>query len=265
MKSSEIKIANNGEKKKMDPALKKKIVKAIAIGAATISTLVIAKKLYDKNKNKNKSKNPEEQLKEVSSQLRDAVNSLKKFKEKEYLTPSEKKTADDLCAKVFEHKLNISNLLLDMGHSYTSVSKIDSKNNDEMFKNNDIISKKAVHESVDELKSIFKIMETVEMCSTNSFTKVDATSVYEACANGEITVEERENQIKHIKDIALFETMILPTDSDNELDFVESVDELTPNEKLIRVQNVLYERCQSGDITEDKREELIALARECFN
>lgn len=79
--------------------------------------------------------------------------------------------------------------------------------------------------------------------------------LYENCAQGLITIEEREAAIEALKEsheneIALEEALLEE----------ELAVEASKHEKLEKVKKVLYEKCANNEISEDQREELISEA-----
>ena len=78
-------------------------------------------------------------------------------------------------------------------------------------------------------------------------------AIYEACYNGEITIEEREELLANLNDKKFFEETT---------DYEVVNEEMSNKEKFNRVKKALYERCNSGEIGFEERESLIAKARE---
>lgn len=80
-------------------------------------------------------------------------------------------------------------------------------------------------------------------------------ALYDECAKGAITIDEREEQINLLResfkeDAALEETLIEE----------ELATESSKHEKFTKVKKVLYEKCSKGEITEEQREDLISAA-----
>ena len=100
-------------------------------------------------------------------------------------------------------------------------------------------------------------------------TLVDA--LYNRCANGEISLEQRERLILKIN--SMYTESAMNNDTDPETTEViadvveESVEEpkqISPNEKYTMFKNLVYKKCSTGEITLEAREELLEKARNEF-
>ena len=79
--------------------------------------------------------------------------------------------------------------------------------------------------------------------------------LYEACSNGEITIQEREELLSELKE-ELFYT-------EETIDATISEDEnLTKQEKFDKIKKELYRKCSDNEISVEEREDLINKAKE---
>ena len=78
-------------------------------------------------------------------------------------------------------------------------------------------------------------------------------SIYEACANGEITLEEREELLVNLRD-----KKYLSEASDYEI----NDNSINNKERFEAIKLALYERCSNGELTVEQRESLINKAKE---
>lgn len=105
-------------------------------------------------------------------------------------------------------------------------------------------------------ENIMDIMEMVKKEINKKDNINEITALYESCANGEITVEEREESISKLKsDSYAYET-------DNEYK-TESTN-LTPHEIYDNIVSKLYERCSNNEISVSERELYIEKAKELY-
>jgi hypothetical protein len=110
-----------------------------------------------------------------------------------------------------------------------------SKLKDAADKKDKVEKSKVVKESVDKVYNKFK------------------AALYESCANGEITLEEREELLNNLKD-----KKYLSEASEYEI-YNESLDK---KDKFNAIKHALYERCANGELTVEQRETLICKAKE---
>lgn len=83
--------------------------------------------------------------------------------------------------------------------------------------------------------------------------RMDKLDIYKACRRGDITIEEREELLEDLNNkMIASETVIESTTGSG----------LSKEKKFERVKAVLYEKCNNNEITVEKREELIAKARD---
>ena len=96
------------------------------------------------------------------------------------------------------------------------------------------------------------------------------STLYEKCANGEISLNQRELLIQKANNLLIAESCI-----NNESSFTESTEtvienaenektELSPKEKYNIFKESVYAKCIKGEITIEAREELLEKAREKF-
>ena len=94
------------------------------------------------------------------------------------------------------------------------------------------------------------------------------TVLYEKCANGEISREQRELLIQKANSMFVAtEAPIVKESTENEPTVeavVEESKELSPKEKYNLFKESVYEKYTTGKITIDQREELLEKAREKF-
>ena len=83
--------------------------------------------------------------------------------------------------------------------------------------------------------------------------EAEKLAIYEACQNGDITIEEREELLFGLKDKKYIEKA-------SEYEVYNEV--LSNKEKFNQVRKALYEKCNSGEISVTERENLILKARE---
>lgn len=103
---------------------------------------------------------------------------------------------------------------------------------------------------------IMDIMEMVKKEMNNKDNVNEITALYESCANGEISLEERENRIARLKS----DSYAYETDSEYK---TESTN-LTPHEIYDNIVSKLYERCSNGEISVSERELYIEKAKELY-
>ena len=104
--------------------------------------------------------------------------------------------------------------------------------------------------------TIMDIMEMVKKEMNNKDNVNEITALYESCANGEISLEERENRIARLKS----DSYAYETDSEYK---TESTN-LTPHEIYDNIVSKLYERCSNGEISVSERELYIEKAKELY-
>lgn len=81
--------------------------------------------------------------------------------------------------------------------------------------------------------------------------KNEKKMLYESCANGEISINEREEKLIELKNSSYFETYVdVPTRV-----------EMSNSEKIKAIISLLYEKCSNGEISVDEREKLISKAK----
>jgi hypothetical protein len=98
-------------------------------------------------------------------------------------------------------------------------------------------------------------------------------ALYNRCANGEISVNQREQLIlkinsmytatESINDTNVEDTIQESTENTQEL--VQETRNLTPTQKYKMFKESVYQKCSNGEITVEMREELLAKAREAFS
>jgi len=76
-------------------------------------------------------------------------------------------------------------------------------------------------------------------------------AIYEKCANGEITIEEREQMLSDLREDIIIDHI---AESSNNDDL-----------KYNKARLMIYEKCSNGEITEDTREVLLAKLKEKMN
>ena len=138
----------------------------------------------------------------------------------------------------------------------------DEKNKNDELKTDD--SSKVISQIKTSIAVLYKVCDNMEADLKEKEKKVKAEekevkessyyeqkklSIYTACKNGEITLEERENLLQALNDEKLF----------NECpELCEP--EISKKEKFDRVKAMLYAKCAAGEFDDETREELIQKA-----
>ena len=112
---------------------------------------------------------------------------------------------------------------------------------------------------------------------TKETRKTLVSELYNRCANGEISLNQREQLILKINSMYTVTESTNTTETvETHVDVQESVQEtetpvekqpekLTPTQKYKMFKESVYQKCANGDITVEMREELLAKAREAFS
>lgn len=116
---------------------------------------------------------------------------------------------------------------------------------------------KEIDEKIKEKKADEK---KVDAAKVDKAVKESVISIYKACQNGEITLEEREDLLQRIEDAKYL-------DACGEEEPCED-DCCTNDEKFKKLKEILYKKCANGEFDIDTREELINKAHDmifCVN
>lgn len=119
----------------------------------------------------------------------------------------------------------------------------------------DVINKNIdkCEDNINKVEAKYKEAQKDEKETTESVAYENARlAIYEACANNEITLDEREDLLADLHD-----TFIL-----NEC--VSDTEDLTVKETFDEVKTRLYKECAEGKIDIDERERLLSLARNTY-
>ena len=90
------------------------------------------------------------------------------------------------------------------------------------------------------------------------------TVLYEKCANGEISIDQRELLIQKANSALITEDVETETDLETEATNIVESTELSPKEKYDAFKTLVYEKCAEGELTEDEREDLLVKAVDRF-
>ena len=80
--------------------------------------------------------------------------------------------------------------------------------------------------------------------------------LYEACSNGEITIQEREELLSELKEELFY------TEETIDATISEENENLTKQEKFDKIKKELYRKCSDNEISVEEREDLINKAKE---
>lgn len=232
----------NTEKKKMDKKLKLKIAAGITTSSAIITAISLFRKKYKEQLTKEvkqgtKTKSEAEEIDDIYKKSLDELKNmaselgkkLKVYQSKDELNDKEADDARQLISKILSIKsafnANVLNRPLDKNSIQNAINGFASVS----LKNNK-----------------WKIN-----CNVNESA---IKSLYEACQNGEITIEEREEKINTLKINSFFESIIEESGDDC----------LTVVEYFDTIKSSLYVKEAAGEISMEQREELIQKAREIY-
>lgn len=119
----------------------------------------------------------------------------------------------------------------------------------------DVINKNIdkCEDNINKVEAKYKEEQKAEKETTESVAYENARlAIYEACANNEITLDEREDLLAD-----LYDTFILNESASD-------TEDLTVKETFDEVKTRLYKECAEGKIDIDERERLLSLARNTY-
>ena len=103
---------------------------------------------------------------------------------------------------------------------------------------------------VDKAEEKYKKQESKSVTKESAEYKDKKLTIYEACANGSITIEEREELLAEMESNSVLSDEIARVDND-----------MLAKEKYDKVVKALYKRCNENEISVEEREELIEKAK----